>query len=76
VEQVEWKPGWGRHILIAIEEVVCKDCLVGFICEMSCHNYSMIHGTMISWFSRIKGYNVTEDEFKIKLDELVETWGN
>lgn len=74
LKSVNWKKGWGRHILTTIANEFCLDCIVAPICENCCREYSMVHGTMMSWFCRIREYTASESEFKAKLSEVIETW--
>lgn len=70
-EKIEWKAGWGRHFLLTIEKAVCKDCLVGFICDVACLNYRTVNGAMIAWSTGCQ-YDVTEEEFRLRLSEAME----
>lgn len=70
-EIFEWKPGWGKHFLLAIEKAVCKDCLVGFMCEVACLNYRTVNGAMMGWFTGCQ-YDVTEEEFNERLSDAME----
>ena len=70
-KKIEWKPGWSRHTLFAIEEVVCKDCLVGFMCDMVCLNYRTVHGAMMAWIQGCH-YDVTRAEFNERISDAME----
>jgi hypothetical protein len=72
-DSIKWKKGFGRHVLATISKEVCGECLIKCICLEVCHRYSMVHGSIISWFTR-QDYNVEEIEFNRKLKEASEAF--
>lgn len=64
----EWEPG---EMLFTIEKVVCKDCLVGFMCDTACLNYQTVRGSMMAWIQGCN-YNISEEEFKMRLGDAME----
>lgn len=71
---MRWQRGYGKHVLVAIANAFCDECIVGPVCDDVCHEYSMVHRIMVSWFSREKRYDTTEVEFMTKLFEVMEPW--